>query len=48
VKAVSKKKGWYQPLLKDLVIAPLTEDEVEKAAREKANDDAYIWLFLST
>ena len=48
VKAVAKKRGWYSALLNDLSIVPTTEDAIQKAARMKANDDAYLWLVLST
>jgi hypothetical protein len=49
VKAVAKKRGWYSAFLNDLGIIPTTKDDVtQKAARMKANDDAYLWLVLST
>ncbi len=48
VKAMAKKRGWYSALVQDLSIVPLTEDAEEKTARIKANDDAYLWLVLST
>lgn len=48
VKAVAKKRGWYSALINDLSIVPTTEDATQRAARIKANDDAYLWLVLST
>jgi hypothetical protein len=49
VKAVAKKKrGWNSALINDLSIVPTVEDAEEKAARIKANDDAYLWLVLLT
>jgi hypothetical protein len=49
VKAVAKKKGgWNSALINDLSIVPTVEDAEEKAPRIKANDNAYLLLFLST
>jgi hypothetical protein len=48
VKAVAKKRGWHSALINDLSIVPTTEDATERAARLKANDDAYLWLVMST
>jgi hypothetical protein len=48
VKAVAKKRGWYSALLNGLSIVPTSEDATQKAARMKANEDAYLWLVLST
>jgi hypothetical protein len=48
VKAVAKKRGWHSALINNLSIIPLTEDVVQRAARIKANGNAYLWLVLST
>jgi hypothetical protein len=48
VKAVAKKRGWHSAVLYDLSIVPRTEDATQRAARLKANNNAYLWLVLSS
>jgi hypothetical protein len=48
VKAVAKKRGWHSALINNLSNVPDTEDAEQRTPRTKANDDAYLWLVLST
>jgi hypothetical protein len=38
-----KKESWHSDLINNLSIVPLMEDAVQRAARTKANNNAYLY-----